>query len=445
MHSPFEASPLSPGAILRPSWRLYRRHWRAWLGLSLLTYVPLLLITQLTNIAPELGNPAPWGWLLVTLALCFQALVMNGAGAIFVADSLRGERPTIRYALDLLFTQRLGRVFLMWLLVTILTDVISLPLLPLTLLGFLPYATAIALIDALPWIAGIGLLLAAVALLATRRQRYFPLLLAVAFVVIYSLVVIHAPDQSRDVQRILILFSQGMRLLLNALFLLLVPIVALDPGPLWRTAARGWQIAKQNLPLIFVTLFLIGLATGLLENLVQALAYLLPDLLTPNRTVFLGPWQVESNYVNALIYYLPLSLIFVAAVFTPLQAIFATVVTLDGYWLSDAEGKDEEDEEAEWDEEDAEDEHVESDDEAIVPPVNASDSSAEATDEPDESEEEAEEGEEEDDFQPTDAHPLLNYLDLAYFAVLMVAGTVFSYLSNTILDAVVNWLNQLIA
>ena len=268
MHSPFEASPLSPGATLRTTLNLYRRHWRVWLGLSLLTYVPLVLITQLTNIAPELGDSAPWGWLLVTLAFCFQALVMNGAGAIFVADGLRGERPTVWYALDLLFTQRLGRVFLMWLLVTILTDVLSLPLLPLTLLGFLPYATAIALVDALPWIAGIGLLLAAVVLLAVHRQRYFPLLLAVAFVVIYSLVVIHAPDQSRDVQRILILFSQGMRLLLNALFLLLVPIVALDPGPLWRTAARGWQIAKQNLPLIFVTLFVIGLATGLLENLV---------------------------------------------------------------------------------------------------------------------------------------------------------------------------------
>ena len=82
----------------------------------------------------------------------------------------------------------------------------------------------------------------------------------------------------------------------------------------------------------------------------------------------------------------------------------------------------------------------------IIPPVNAPDSPAEETGVlldsitvPDESEED------EDDFQPTDSRPLLTYLDLAYFAVLMVAGTVFSYLSNTLLDAVVNWLNQLIA
>ena len=455
MQSPFEASPLSPGAIIGHTWRLYRRHWRTWLGLTLLTYIPVLLSQQIVSLAFQQvfpGGPvratAPlgqstllWGGLAI-IVMFFGALVLGGAAAIFVSDSLRGERPSIFYALDVLFSQRLRRAFLASLFILMVAVITS----PPVLLAVLPLNTITALATALPWIASLGLAIALVALVATRHLDSLPLLLAVGLLVGYSVFAMQSMSQTSDVRAVLAQVNQGLQLFLTALFLLFLPAAVIDPSPLRQALRRGWTIVKQNLPLIFITLFLLWLASDLVGLLAQAAAYLLPQALTSGQWIDLGPWQVTSGYVNFLLYYVPLNLLFVVTIFTPLQAIFAAVVTLDGYWQFEEEAgeDDEEDEEA-----------PQTDDEETGVSIDALESPAEEsslpTEEPppaDVEDDGAEEvdGEDEaiDETPPGELQPLMTYVDLIAFVILVAAGTILSYGSSLLREAVVGWLNQLI-
>ena len=479
VESSFVPGPMLARDILRATWNLYRRRWPTWLLLTMLAYLPYYLLFHASDIGATSGDAGLWAF-LVGVGIAFQRVVMNGAGPIFVTDGLTGERASIWYALDLLVTQRLGRVFLMYLLTGIITELIASPLTLSLIYSPIPYEQVVAIWDVFPWIAGIGLLIIAGAIIITRKRQYLPVLLVLVLVVVYNFISLNHSPLDFTMRDMLVLFNRGTHWVMNALFFLIIPIVALDPGPLWRTAARGWRIAKANLRLIFILIFLVAVITSILRTLAQPVSALLPPLLPPDRTTFLGPWQLNTNYVNFMIYYIPLELL-VVGVLIPLQTIFATLVTLDGYRMFS-----DEDEDDEWDEEDEEDEDEYAEVDVEKADIDEADSQLDALDPPDKAasapidEEEADDeiddlddSDDSDDWDEWDeweaekeqkkaakraervarreahlqavaAQPLLTYRDLISFAGLIIVSMGLSYLWSIGMNALVSWLNQFV-
>ena len=435
MQSPLAQSLMSPGAILRATWNLYRRHWLVWLGLCLVIYLPVLLTKQVLTFSMGLFNPsiarnvAPIvydGYFLwVGLASVFSfggIIVIGGVGAIFASDSLRGERPSVLYALDLFFGRRLWRAILATLLVVAISAITY----AYTTSNILPEATSLWLVDALPWMAGLSLLIAvvaAIALTATGRSRHVPLLLAVILAAVYAFATLGEPAQPAEVRSFLAIGHQAMLTFLTALFLLILPAAVLDSGPLRQAIGRGWAIAKKNLPLIFIGIFLLRWGVDLIDLLTQAIRITLPDIISSGQWINLGLGLVDSSYANYLLYEILRSLVFVLVVSVPLQALFAAVVTLNGYRQLE---KDEE--------LITEDSELEADRNKSAIPVTEAEVQSDA--EP--------EAPSMDDNAEATSRSLLGYTELALLLVWFVVSIILTYGVSLFRGVYITWLNQLI-